>query len=178
MVTNAVRTTVDLLRTMWRPHALAAADAMAHARLVTLEEVQAHIKGMKRYPGIVQARSLVRMIEPLAESPGESWQRLRLIDAGLPVPQAQVQLYNRAGGAIVRLDNAYKAAKVGLEYDGREFHDDPVDQEHDDSKRRYCREVLGWRLMAAKHADIFGDDPSYEQRVGDWLGIRPLPRRW
>jgi len=88
------RTTVDMLRRLRRPFALSAADAMAHAEMVALDELQHRIDRLKGYPGIVQARQLVRWIEPLAESPGESCQRLRLLDAGFHGPSRS------AGSAI------------------------------------------------------------------------------
>ena len=94
---HACGTTADLLRSLWRPHALAAADAMAHAGLVSREEVMSYISTMRRYPGIIQARALARLIEPKTESPGESHQRLRLIDAGFPIPQSQFIVTDLAG---------------------------------------------------------------------------------
>lgn len=178
LVTTAVRSTVDMLRSMWRPHALAAADGMAHAGLVTREEVTRYIASMKRYPGIIQARALAALIEPLAESPGESWQRLRLVDAGLPTPSSQVKIRDRLGRVVARLDNGYRESKVGIEYDGREWHEDDVREESDASKRDYLTKILGWRLSIAKQAAIFGDDPSFEHEIGSWLGITPQPRRW
>lgn len=177
-VTTLVRATVDMLRSMWRPHALAAADAMAHAGLVSREEVMDYVSPMKRYPGIIQARALSAMIEPLAESPGESWQRLRLIDAGLPTPESQLVVEDRLGRHVARLDNGYREARVGIEYDGREFHEDDIAEERDEVKRDYLTGPMGWRLSIAKRRRIFGEDPSFEQEIGGWLGITPLPRWW
>jgi hypothetical protein len=177
-VTTPLRATVDMLRTMWRPHALAAADGMAHAGLVTRVEAMDSCTQLKGYPGIVQARALAAMIEPLAESPGESWQRLRVIDAGLPTPESQLVIVDRLGREIARLDNGYAEARIGFEYDGREWHEDDVAQVHDEERRTYLRDVLGWRLSVAKKASIFGSDPSFEQQIGQWLGIVAQPRRW
>jgi len=177
-VTTLVRSTVDMLRSMWRPYALAAADAMAHAGLVSREEVMVYIAPMKRYPGIIQARALAAMIEPLSESPGESHQRLRVIDAGLPTPAAQIVVVDRFGRYVIRLDNGYPEAKVGMEYDGREFHEDDVAEEKDQLVREYLTGPLGWRLAVAKRGRIFGADPSYEQEIGTWLGISARPRWW
>jgi hypothetical protein len=178
MVTNKVRTTVDMMRSLWRPHALAAADAMAHANLVTREEAMSYIAKMKRYPGIVQARALAVLIEPKVESPGESWQRLRLADAGFPVPESQIVIFDQWGEEIARIDNGYRDAKVGTEYDGREWHDDDRAGDRDDKRRGFLESALGWRLLPARHADIFGDDPKYELQIGEWLGISPGPRIW
>jgi hypothetical protein len=179
LITNAVRTTADLLRSLWRPYALAAADAMARAGLVTTEAVMAYVAPMKRFPGIVQARALSPLIDGLAESAGESWLRLRLIDAGFPIPRCQIVVVNRAGFEIARIDDGYDAVKVGVEYDGREFHTEDADRQHDQARRDLLREVYGWRIAVALYGDIFGEDPALELEVGGWLGIPPqLPRRW
>jgi len=177
-LTSPLRSTVDMLRSLWRPHALAAGDAMARAGWVTREEVMSYVAKMKRYPGIVQARSLAAMIEPRTESPGESWQRLRLVDAGFPAPEPQLDVLDRIDRFVARLDHAYEDAKVGIEYDGREFHSDDVAKKKDKSKREYLRDVLGWRLSINKKKHILGKDPAFEVEIGAWIGITPLPRRW
>lgn len=178
VVTNPVRATCDMLRSLWRPHALAAADAMAHAELVTRKQLMAYIAGLKRYPGIVQARALAALVEPLTESPGESWQRLRLIDAGFPAPEPQYVVLDRFHRFVARLDHAYLEARVGVEYDGREFHEDDVAERRDGKKREYLCDAMGWRLSVGKKERIFGEDPAFEQEIGSWIGIPPLPRRW
>jgi len=178
VVTIPLRTTVDLLRSLWRPHALAAADAMAHSGHVTREEVLAYIAPMRRYPGIIQARALARLIDDKAESPGESWQRLRLIDAGFPIPKSQFTAFDNAGFPVARLDHAYPEKRVGMEYDGREFHSDDVAKDSDDSKREYLTDILRWRLAIGKYKNIFGEDPAFERQVGEWMGMEPGPRLW
>ncbi len=179
LVTNPVRTTVDLLRTLWRPHALAAADAMAHEGFVTRQEVMSYVASMRRFPGIVQARSLAPLIDHKSESPGESWQRLRLVDAGFPIPESQIEIRDRGGVLRARLDNGYSRVKVGVEYDGREFHTEDDDKEHDEKRRGYLEDTRGWRLCVATREDIFGESPAFEIQVGAWIGIPPqLPRRW
>lgn len=179
MVTNPVRTTVDLLRALWRPYALAAADSMAHAGLVSRESVQSYVARMRKYPGIVQARQLAPLIDSRVESPGESWQRLRLVDAGLEIPEPQIEIFDQYGNLLFRLDNGYREAKVGTEFDGREFHSDVEAKMRDAERRDILRSVYGWRLLPARREDIFGDDPSFEMQIGRWLGVPPrLPRPW
>lgn len=176
LLTTPVRTTSDLLRKRWRPHALAAADAFAHAGLVTPEEMWEYIARLKGYPGIRQARSLATWIEPLTQSPGESWSRLRLLDAGFPRPQAQWSVIDVDG--IERwLDLAYPEIKLAAEYDGLEFHTGDDDR-HSDRHRRAALGARGVRFVIAMYEGIFGDDASFEQQVGAYLGQAPLPRRW
>jgi hypothetical protein len=178
-LTVPVRTTADLLRTLRRPYALSAADSMAHAGLVTAEEVHRYLRGLKGFPGIVQARELVLLIEPLHESPGETWQSLRLRDAGYPPPKPQYWVYDHKGRRIARLDHAYPQHRIGIEYDGAEFHDHDEDRDDDGTKRKYLRKTLGWRLLVNRKDDILGKEDSFERQVGEYLGLNPqLPRLW
>ena len=152
---------------------------MAHAGLVSKEEVRTFVDALSGYRGIVQARELAELIEPKSESPGEGWQRLRLADAGLPRPEPQLIVTDRFGREVARLDNAYVEAKVGMEYDGQEFHTLDEDRTDNAYRRTVLTDVLGWRMINAGKADILGRDPTFEQQVGEWLGIVPsLPRNW
>jgi hypothetical protein len=177
-VTTPVRTASDLLRRLYRPYALAAADGFAHASLVDVEELQDFVARLKGYPGIVQARSLSHLVEPLAQSAGESWQRLRILDAGFPRPEAQHEVTDHLGRTFF-LDHAYPEVLVGVEYDGREFHTDDNDVAHDVERRDELSALYGWRWSVARREDIFGASTQFEERLGELLGIRPiLPRRW
>lgn len=178
-VTVPERTGVDLLRRLSRPFALSAADALAHAGLVVPEGLQYRLDGLTGFPGVVQARQLARWVEPLTESPGESWQRLRLLDAGFPRPEAQYWVLDRAGRRRYRIDLAYPHLLVGCEYDGAEDHSDSIDVIADEARRRWLRDVKGWRFVVSRKADIFGNDPRLELEVGQLLGREPvLPRKW
>ncbi len=173
------RTAVDLLRRLRRPFALSAVDAMAHAGLVLPGALQQRVDGLRGFPGIVQARQLVRMIEPLSESPGESWQRLRLLDARLPRPAAQHWVRDRSGHGIFRLDLAYDHVLVGCEYDGAEDHTDEASRRADAERRELLRQRWGWRVLVCRRLDILGSDPWLEVEVGRLLGCAPLlPRQW
>lgn len=178
-LTTPTRTTADLMRTQWRPYALGSADAMVRAGIVDLDELAEHLHRLKGYPGIIQARGLRSLINPLAESHGESALRLRLIDAGLPSPGLQVVVSDPLGYVIVRLDLGYDEVRAGVEYDGLEFHTTPAERERDLRKRAILQESLGWRLLVVGRDAVFGPDPSLEVTVGEWVGVPPrLPRLW
>ncbi len=178
-ITVPDRTAVDLLRRLRRPFALSAADAMAHAGLVVPEALQERIDGLKGFPGIVQARQLVRWIEPLTESGGESWQRLRILDAGFPRPNAQFWVCDRHGRKLYRLDLAYPHVLIACEYDGAEDHTADEDRASDESRRKMLHERFGWRFVVSRKADVLGSDPWFEIEVGGMLGREPvLPRLW
>lgn len=175
-VTSPVRTTSDLLRKQWRPYALASADAMAHAGLVRPMDVRNYLTALKGYRGIRQARVLARYIDAKAQSQGESWMRLRLIDAGFPIPAAQVEVIDAAGSTRF-LDLAYRHRKIAIEYDGREFHTADADQDQDAGRHRLLVAV-GYRFVTARFEQIFGTDNSFEREVGELIGMTPIDRWW
>jgi hypothetical protein len=178
LTTTPVRTVSDLLRGLYRPHALASADAFARAGLVSVAEVVDYVHRLKGYRWIVQARSLAVLIDGRAETAGESWQRLRIHDAGFPPPTLQFEVIDDEG-VLRRLDLAYPELLIGSEYDGREFHTRPKDRDHDLVRREDLTERFGWRWVNADYARIFGPHPAFELELGELLGIPPLlPRRW
>lgn len=177
-VTTPVRTTVDFLRQLWRPYALGAADAMAHAGLIRTEEVDEYLRRLAGYRGIRQARSLAPLIEPLAQSHGESWQRLRMLDAGFGPPTPQYEVFDEEGNARY-FDHAYPELLIAVEYDGREFHTARADRDHDWARRSYFERRYGWRFVIAGKERIFGSDPAFEIELGQLYGRKPyLPRSW
>lgn len=176
-VTTPLRTASDLLRKMYRPYALAAADAFAHAELVDVEELIDYVARLKGYRGIVQARSLAAIVEPRTQSPGESWQRLRMLDAGFPPPEPQFEVVDDFGRSFF-IDLPYPDLLIGSEYDGLEFHTDQSHRAHDMERRDYLADVYGWRWVIGDRGRIFGMDTSFEDELGELLGIRPLARWW
>jgi hypothetical protein len=119
-LTSPVATAVHLARHLDRPFALSGLDAMCHAGLVGPAELITAVKRYPHHPGIVKARELVRLVEPATESPGESWLRLRLIDACLGTPLPQVEVVD--GLRTYRIDIAMRellpdGRRLGLKYD-------------------------------------------------------------
>jgi len=176
-VTSPVRTVSDLLRKMYRPYALAAADAFAAAGLIDIDEIVAYVARLKGYRGIVQARSLAAITDPRMQSPGESWQRLRMLDAGFPPPHPQFEVVDDFGRSYF-IDLPYPDLLIGTEYDGQEFHTDVNHRQHDDDRRAYLQDLYGWRWVIGDRARIFGDDTSFEDELGAMLGMTPIARWW
>lgn len=176
LVTSPVRTTVDLLRMCWRPHALAAADSMVRAGAVDLRMVQEAVASLRRFPGIKQAHELAPRIDPRAESHGESWTRCRILDAGLPVPELNFAVEHR--GRSFRLDGAYPESRVAVEYDGREFHSADIDIAHDGERRATLERHLSWRFVIATFERIFGEDDAFERELGELLNAPVRARSW
>ena len=121
-VTTPLRTALDLARRESLTEAVVAVDALAHAGLVDGEALLAFAGEHRGLRGIRQVARVVDLHAPGSESPMES--RLRMVVVvvgGLPRPEVQLEVYD--GPVLVaRLDLGYRRARVGLEYDGRDYH--------------------------------------------------------
>ncbi|MET1037786.1 MAG: hypothetical protein ABW075_05900, partial [Aeromicrobium sp.] len=145
--------------------------------LVDVEQLKDYVARRKGYPGIVQARALAALVDPRAQSPGESWQRLRIHDAGFPPPEPQFEVIDPLGRSYF-IDLPYPELLIGSEYDGRTFHTDAEHVLHDVERRQYLTDLFGWRWVLGTRERLFGVDTSFEDELGALLGIRPLARRW
>lgn len=175
-VTTPLRTTTDLMRHQRRPHAMASTDAMARCGLVTVDELWDVLPWLKGYPGVRQARSMAMLADPAAASAGESWTRLRVVDAGFAIPTSQLEVVD-TDGVLRYLDLAYPELQIAVEYDGRGFHTGVSDQIHDDFRRDQLR-ALGFKFVIATYERIVGDDMTFENDLGALLGQSPRRRNW
>ena len=146
-VTTPARTAFDIGRhTVQRVQAIQRLDALANATGVKVADVDAVVDA---HPGVRGLRSLSRVL-PLvdggAESPQETVARLALIDAGLPAPQTQLEIYNGYGGFVARVDMAYEDVKVAIEYDGPQHWTDPAVRQRDIDKQVELTE-LKWHVV-------------------------------
>jgi hypothetical protein len=177
--TTALRTAVDLLRYL-PPHlGLGAADAMAHAGMFDVAALPERIERWRGGRNIKRARRLASYCEPLTESFGESWTRLRILDAGLPRPEAQVPL-DVDGRVEFRLDLGYPDRRIAVEYDGLEFHTSRSHRRRDEVRRARIREIHGWTVLTVGHGEILGRSLAFERAMGELLGLQPqvLRRTW
>jgi REase_MTES_1575 len=105
-----------------------------------------------RLRGVRQAQRALELSSPLAESPPESRLRLRLVLAGLtPIPQYDV--YAPDGRWLGRVDLAFPAARVAIEYDGREVHE-RVDVFVNDRRRQNALVTAGWTVLRYSAEDL------------------------
>lgn len=113
-VTTGRRTAYDLGRRAPRLLAVVAVDALSRACGFDPPDLAALDR---RHPGARGCRQLAEVValaDPLAESPMETRIRVALHDAGLPAPILQHPV------GRYRLDLAYPAVRLGIEYDGRD----------------------------------------------------------
>lgn len=152
-VTTPVRTALDVASLRGRWNGLATLDAFMRKHALTHRQLQAGLVRLAGRRGVTQARELCPLASPLAESPGESWTRGAIIDAGLPPPQLQVEV--KVGDVLMaRLDLAYRRLKIAVEYDGEDYHG-PDQEQHDRDRRTWLRE-RGWHVIVLRKHQLAG----------------------
>ncbi|TDU83448.1 hypothetical protein EV138_5912 [Kribbella voronezhensis] len=180
-VTSPIATTVELAMQLPRPFALSAVDAMLRSGIADRWAVRAASAAYEGRPGIIQARQILRYADRRAASPGESWLRLRLIDADFGQPDLQVRVRGPHRDYLIDLgypDPLDDGRRLGLEYDSDRWHSRPH-QEVRDEARRTELEALGWHIISVRRPDLWGSYPALELAVGSFLCRQPrLPRRW
>jgi hypothetical protein len=131
-VTSPARTAFDLGRhTVRRVQAVQRLDALAAATRVELADVHALAASHPGVRGLRRLRAVLPLVDRGAESPQETAARLALVDAGLPAPRTQVEVVDRWGTFVARLDMAYDEVQVGVEYDGAQHWTDPAVRQRD-----------------------------------------------
>jgi hypothetical protein len=178
--TTAGRTAVDALRWL-KPHmGLAVADALARQRLIEAEDVVERLQTLRGLPGIRQARYLAGLIEARTESFGESWLRLRIVDAGFPRPRVQIEMMDAAGRCVYPLDLGWEELRIAIEYDGDEFHSTPEQIARDRRRREDLEQNYGWRVLAVGKGEVLGSSMALERAIGELLSREPRiwRRRW
>src|SRR4051812_47988976 len=152
-VTTPLRTAFDCLRWLRGAERLVVADALTHARLVSVDELRAYFASKRRLRNLRIAEALVDHIEPKSESPMETRTRVIIVSAGLPRPEAQWDIFTPAGSFVARADLAYPEHKVAVEYDGA-WH---WKQRRADERRRAAMRAVGWKVLVYDVDDVYAD---------------------
>ncbi|GAA0626983.1 hypothetical protein HPO96_36220 [Kribbella sandramycini] len=179
--TDPITTAVALAMQLPRPFALSAVDAFLYSGRADRWALRAASAAHEGQRGYRQSQEILRYADRRAASPGESWLRLRLLDAGFPRPELQVSVEGQ--GRTYRLDLGYPdnpidGRRLGLEYDSDAWHSTDS-QQHRDEARRATLGSLGWHIMPVRRTDLWGSYPALELAVGGFLCQQPrLPRRW
>jgi very-short-patch-repair endonuclease len=179
MVTTPAATAIELAKHLPRPFALSAVDGLLHAGM-PMSDLTTASAAYFAADSTSQAAQLLRIADGRAESPGESWLRLRLFDARFPRPELQVRV--EGNRRTYRLDLGYPdlpvdGRRLGLEYDSDQWHSSTKQQLKDETRRTEL-DALGWHIISVRRTDLWGSYPALELAVGAFLCQHPrLPRR-
>ena len=117
-VTVASRTFTDLAATLDTANLIVIGDAILREPRASLAELEIAIRAASGQRGVVRARQAIPRLDGRSASAPESLLRVRIEDAGLPRPLANVDVYDSCGGWIACPDLLYEEAKVAIEYEG------------------------------------------------------------
>jgi very-short-patch-repair endonuclease len=145
-VTTGRRTAYDLGRLAERVLAVVAVDALsrvcgfAPADLVAMDHRHLGDRGSR------QLAEAIALADPRSESPMETRIRIAIHDAGLPAPDLQHPV------GPYRLDLAYPAIRLGIEYDGRD-HLTPQRALRDLDRQAHLT-AAGWTVLRFGAHDV------------------------
>ncbi|GAS86834.1 hypothetical protein [Mycolicibacterium brisbanense] len=155
-VTTPARTVFDLGRHYPRDEAVARIDALAWTRRVTVDDVTPLIA---RYPSVRGIRALkvaLPLVDSGADSPRETWLRLRLTDAGMPPDETQIVVTVGRGRVVAVLDMGWPQLGVAVNYDGI-FHQSDRKRYVQDQKTLRELEAMRWIVIRVIAEDNIAD---------------------
>ena len=162
-ITSPTRTAFDCLRLLRGAERVVVADALTHLGRTSVAELRTYFAAQHRLRNLRVGEALLDEVEPLSESPMESRMRLTIVSVGLPRPVAQYEVRTPAGVFVARVDLAYPALKIAIEYDGA-WH---WKQRRDDDRRRDALRALGWTVLIFSADDLYGDPDRVTREVAE-----------
>ncbi|MCA0145815.1 type IV toxin-antitoxin system AbiEi family antitoxin domain-containing protein [Blastococcus sp. LR1] len=176
-LTAPARTLVDLARSEPLTDAVVAMDAALLGDLLTLDELGDATARAHGWPGAARAARALSLTDGRAESALETRGRLRMIGAGLPTPQLQVEI--RTGGRLIGVVDAwFEGPAVAVEFDGRVKYTDPWRDPGrvlwEEKRREDELRALDIAVVRIAEADLGTSWPRTEQQLRRLLA-RPAP---
>lgn len=174
-VTTPLRTAWDLGRNRWTDRSLPALDQMLRLGAFSKEELLAGVERFRGMRWVTTLRAVAPLADGRAESPPESVLRLRWIEAHLPTPIPQIEVWH-GGEFLARLDLGNEDLRFAAEYDGAEWHSTPEQLEHDRTRRAAASEHGNWHVIAIRKENLFGRQADAEQLLA--TGVVAARRRF
>jgi len=163
-VVSATRAALEITTIADIEHSMVEIDGLLHAGLTTIEQLRRRYDdAMTRWPDTLHTDLILRLVDGRAESVGESRSRYLCWCEGLPPPVPQLEVKDRNGNVIARVDLAWPELGVFLEFDGRVKYQRylrPGETVTDAVLREKAREELiceltGWRCIRIVWADLY-----------------------
>jgi very-short-patch-repair endonuclease len=93
---------------------------------------------------------VIELCDPESGSVLESVLRVRMATDGITGWATQVQVRDKAGATVLRVDFAFPLGRVVVEVDGQKWHQDQVRDRRLDN----ALAVLGWRVLRYTWAEV------------------------
>ena len=127
--------------------------------------------GMSQWPRSLTTRTVLALIDPAVESVGESRVAYLCHAQGLPRPQTQVRVRDRAGRVVARVDFAWPEHKVNLEVDHPFWHAG-AEESRRDKNRDLLLGTVSWYTGRLTDLDVHGTLAASIAHVGQILALR------
>lgn len=160
-MTSPERTFVDCARLLDLVDLVVMGDALVKAGRTTPQRLLDYCAD--HTGGRSLARRAARLVRDRVDSPMETRLRLLIVLAGLPEPLIDVQLNRPDGTLYRRIDLAYPAARLAIEYDG--VHHEERGQRAQDLERREELESQGWTFVVVVSSQLNGDPARVLERI-------------
>jgi hypothetical protein len=124
-----------------------------------------------RRVGRPMLRAALPRLRTGSSSRPETWMRVTIVDAGLPEPELDVDVYAPDGRFIGCVDGAYVDLKIALEYEGDHHRTDPATWNRDIHKHDDLV-AHGWRVIRVTRAMLFVRPEELVRRVTQAIRTR------
>ena len=157
-VTEPARTWRDLAALLSLPDLVAAGDYLLHGRHAPCTRTELHrvATDAVHARGARRLREAIGMLDGRAESRAESRLRVVLMRADITGYEPNHWVSLPRPRVRYRIDIAFPAAMLGLEYQGEYHHD--IGQWRDDMTRLSRLRAYGWNMVEVSARDL--DDPA------------------
>lgn len=178
--TRADRTLVDCAAVLGPKRHGDLIDDVLHRKLTTAQAVL-DLLGRTAHLTVTRKQAVAAQLEVWlpAIRPGSAAEArlLRQVEAwGLPTPKRQVQIRDRDGQVIARVDGGWPERRVGFEYDSVQWHG-PAAWASDEARHDLVT-ALGWQLLHVDKSDLVPGATSGRDRLLAAYHRRPvLPSR-
>lgn len=123
LVSSPHRTLLEVATASPLEQALVTADAGLHSGQVRHAELRALVDACRSWPGARNAGTVVSLADGRSESVGETRARLAMRDLGFPTPELQVEICDRYGTLVGRVDFLFPEQNTIVEFDGKVKYD-------------------------------------------------------
>ena len=151
-VTTGERTFVDLGSALRLPRLVALGDDLLRRGLLDQDLLHTIVERSWKQRGIVNVRKAAALLDARSESPQESVARVLIGQAGLPLPEPNVDIFDDFGEFLARGDLVYRDLKIVIEYDGE--HHLSREQQAKDAARRHRLARNGWFVITIVADDL------------------------
>ena len=152
-VTGALRTVLDLCRSLPLGEAVVVVDSALRQAHVTVEELMAALRELPAGRGRSRVARALRLMDPQSGSVLETLCRVLLQQAGLAPDETQLVVRDASGHWIGRVDFAWPTRRLVVETDGFAFHADRASY-RDDRRRSNALLLAGWRVLRFSWEDV------------------------